>query len=239
MTFRETSPPFDLMDLGRMAYAPAMEVQRRAHRRVLAGAAAPTLILVEHEPVITLSKRRCAATNLRAPQEVLARLGIEVHQTDRGGDITYHGPGQVVLYPIVELASYRLNIGRYMRWLEQIVIDAVAAFGVQTFREPKLAGVWAHDPQHGPATAAKLCAVGVRVERGVTLHGAALNVNTCLEHFQTIVPCGLADRPVTSLERLLGASAPAFEAVKRRVVESFGHGLANLVATPGPMPASF
>jgi lipoyl(octanoyl) transferase len=218
----------ELLDLGRMAYVPALEKQRTVHHRVLEGDAPPTLILVEHDPVITLSARRGAAANLVAPPARLAALGIDVQPTDRGGDITYHGPGQLVAYPILRLGDYGLSLGGYMRFLEQTVIETVAEFGVNAAVENGATGVWAA----GRYAPAKLCAFGVRVRRGVTLHGLALNVTTDLSHFDTIVPCGLAGRAVTSLERLLGEATPSMGAVKSELTRVMRERLTR----PAPSP---
>lgn len=203
-------------DLGRIAYAPAFERQRLAHDEVLAAREqgsplAGVILLVEHDPVITLTRR--AAPNLIATPAQLARAGVEVAETDRGGDITYHGPGQLVVYPILDLQRLGWNLHRYMRELEQVVIDACAGWGVQARRDPGATGVWVGEPP------AKVCAMGVRIRRWVTMHGLALNVTTDLSHFDLIVPCGLPDRPVTSLHRLLDAQCPPMDAVKRALVE--------------------
>jgi len=213
------SPRVDVRRLGRRPYGEADALQRRVHEAVVAGRSPSTLLVLEHEPVITVSRRRGAAGHVRADRRTLARHGIEVAETDRGGDVTYHGPGQLVVWPIVRLADYRLNVGRYLRLLEEAVIEAVAGFGVTAHRDPApgLTGVWVAPAGAGPA--AKLCAMGVRVRRGVSLHGLALNVRTDLAHFAHIVPCGLADRPVTSLEALLGRRAPTLEAAGERVSE--------------------
>jgi len=211
---------FQGIDLGRLPYAEALAVQRQYHQRVLAGAAPMTLLLLEHDPVITVSRRRSAPGHLRASSRQLAQLGIDVQPTDRGGDITYHGPGQLVAWPILKLSRLGMNVGRYVRWLEQVVIDTVAAFGVEAHRDPQHRGVWI-----AATPPAKLCAVGVRVRRNVTMHGLALNVSTNLAHFRTIVPCGLADRAVTSLEQLLGPAAPAMPQVRDRLVETMREAL--------------
>lgn len=211
--------PLNVLDLGRLAYAPALEIQRQIHERVLAGGPA-TLILVEHEPVITVSQRRESARHLLAGPQRLAQLGIDVQPTDRGGDITYHGPGQLVVYPILRLGDYHLNLSRYMRMLEQVVIDTAGAFGVAAHREAGATGVWV-----GVEVAAKICALGVRIRRNTTLHGLALNVSTDLSHFDTIVPCGLAGRGVTSLQALLKDRTPAMEAVKRELTSRFDEAL--------------
>ncbi len=198
-----------VIDLGRMPYRAAYDEQRRVHEQVVAGDAPPTVLTVEHEPVITVSRRRGAGENVLLPSERLAELGIDVQETDRGGDVTYHGPGQLVVYPIIRLNDYRLNVGRYIKLLEQVVIDTVAAFGVEVFRVEGCTGVWVEPCSQRiairglPPTPLKLAAIGVRVSRGVTLHGLALNVTTDLSHFDTIVPCGLAGKGVTSLGRVL------------------------------------
>lgn len=212
------SPSPRVTDLGRLAYLPALEFQRATHQRVLEQLDPPTILLVEHDPVITVSQRADAPRHLLADAARLARLGIEVQPTDRGGDITYHGPGQLVVYPILPLAAYGLNLSRYMRLLEQAVIDAAAKWGVAALREPGATGVWARptNPPDGPT--AKLCALGVRIRRNITMHGLALNVSTDLSHFDTIVPCGLAGRGVTSLQRLLGDDAPSMPTAKRDLV---------------------
>lgn len=203
-------------DLGRMAYAPAFERQRLAHEEVLASREsgsplAGVILLVEHDPIITLTRR--AAPNLIATPAQLARAGVEVAETDRGGDITYHGPGQLVVYPLLDLQRLGWNLHRYMRELEQVVIDACAGWGVEASRDPGATGVWVGEPP------AKVCAMGVRIRRWVTMHGLAINVTTELSHFDLIVPCGLPGRPVTSLQRLLGAQCPPMDAVKRALVE--------------------
>jgi lipoyl(octanoyl) transferase len=213
-------------DLGRMAYATALAIQRETAERVIAGEDEPNaLLLVEHDPVITVSQRRESARHLLAPPEVLRKLGIDVQPTDRGGDITYHGPGQLVAYPIVRLDGFGLNLSRYMRLLEQVTIDTLAAFGVEAFREAGATGVWVSSPDRSAKPqAVKICALGVRIRRGVTMHGLALNVTTDLSHFQTIVPCGLVGRAVTSLAAL-GVTV-SMDEVKSRLVEHFERSLA-------------
>jgi lipoyl(octanoyl) transferase len=209
--------PLGILDLGRAPYGSAYEAQVREHAAVLAardsGRPIPgTLILVEHDPAITVSNRAGAESNLLATPEVLARAGVEVARTDRGGDITYHGPGQLVAYPILDLNLLNLGLHDYMRLLESAVIDTCAGFGIRAEREEKATGVWVTPP--GGGARSKLCAMGVRVRRWVSMHGLALNVTTNLEHFDLINPCGLG-RPVTSLERLLGGRAPSFADVKK------------------------
>ena len=227
--------PLEVTDLGRLAYVDALDTQRRLNQAVIDGSAPPTLLLVEHEPVITISHRRDAGKHLLASNERLRALGIDVQPTDRGGDITYHGPGQLVAYPIVRLTPLGLNLGRYMRLLEQVVIATLADFGVHGTCERGATGVWV-DPERfrvtsfkfqvedkeacgsNPSAMSKICAMGVRVRKNTTMHGLALNVNTDLSHFDTIVPCGLHGRSVTSLTELLGDDAPTMPQTKEALV---------------------
>lgn len=226
----ESTLILDVIDLGRMEYRAAMERQRSLHERVSAGEAGPSVLLVEHDPVITISRRRGAKDHLLANTETLAELGITVEETDRGGDITYHGPGQIVAYPIVRLQDFGLNLGRYMRLLEAAVIAAVADYGVQGHTQPGATGVWVSRGRLSePEGGAKLCAMGVRIRRQTTMHGLALNVTTDLQHFATIDPCGLGGRPVTSLERLLEnleTTVPSIAGVKCAVAARLSEGLA-------------
>lgn len=208
-----------VVDLRSMPYAEAYAVQLAHHAEVLAArdAGSPEIgriLLVEHDPpVITISRRPGAAAHLLATPELLARSGVTLAETDRGGDITYHGPGQLVVYPIVDLNLLRLGLHDYMRLLEQAVIDACASFGVATQQDRSATGVWT-----AADTPAKIAAMGVRVRKWVTLHGLALNVAPDLSHFGLIVPCGLAGRPVTSLHELLGADCPTMPEVKGELV---------------------
>ncbi|MHC5113243.1 MAG: lipoyl(octanoyl) transferase LipB [Planctomycetota bacterium] len=219
---RESVSALRVRDLGRMPYAEALELQRELQQEVIAGRERPHapmhLLLVEHDPpVITVSRRRTARTHLLAAPERLSGEGVEVVETDRGGDITYHGPGQLVVYPILDLNVLGLRLHSYMRFLEGIVIDTLEDYGVVGHRDPEATGVWV-----GPGPAArKICAMGVRVSRWVSMHGLALNVTTNLEHFGLIVPCGLVGREVTSLEQELGAGCPSMDDVKRAITDRF------------------
>ena len=215
------APDLAVLDLGRMSYAAAYEKQEQMHAAVVDARTPPGLLLVEHDPVITISRRPKARRHLLADKSMLGRLGIDLQETNRGGDITYHGPGQIVAYPILHLGILGMNIGQYMRMLEQVVIDTVAAFGIAAKRVLRCTGVWVDNPQPHPSPLAKLAALGVRVKRNVTLHGLALNVTTNLAHYETIVPCGLVGRPVTSLERLLDDRVPTMETVKAEMVHQF------------------
>ncbi len=192
----------ETIDLGRVRYRAADALQRKHHAEVVAGRdqspAPQRLLLLEHDPaVITVSKRAGADTNLLASPEHLASIGVDLERTDRGGDVTWHGPGQLVAWPIVDLNRFGLGLHAWMRLMEQAVIDTLAEFGIEGFRDDEATGVWVKDDRD--PRGAKICAMGVRVSKWVTLHGLALNVNPDLSQFGLIVPCGLLDRPVTSM----------------------------------------
>ncbi len=211
-----------VVHLDRLPYREAYDRQLAAWQRVFDAreAAAPVpgeLLLVEHDPpVITVSQRPSARDHLTAPPHLLAARGVTVEDTDRGGDITYHGPGQLVAYPILDLNHLGLRLHDYMRLLEQAVIDTLARFNITGERDPGATGVWVRDRS---GSLAKVCAMGIRVKRWISLHGLALNVTTNLDHFNLIVPCGLA-RPVTSLHALLGDRCPTMQQVQLALVES-------------------
>ena len=224
---RSNPANIEVIDLGRLGYRPAFERQQQRNQAVIDGEAAQAIFTVEHDPVITISHRKSAADHLVASPDLLEQLGIDVCETNRGGDITYHGPGQLVVYPILRLADHGLNLSSYMRLLEQIVIDTLATWNIQAHRDPEATGVWVLEAELPGATSgekllgagAKVCALGVRVRKNVTLHGLALNITTNLDHFKTIVPCGLVGRPVTSMAQLLGERCPSFTQVRQRLVE--------------------
>lgn len=202
---------FRVEQLGQVAYPEALRLQRERVAQRKAGESPDTLLLLEHPHVYTFG-RNGKREHLLATPEFLRSLGAEVFETDRGGDITYHGPGQLVGYPILDLTQHRRDLGWYMRSLEQIFIDAAADFGVQGGRLAGATGVWVGDN--------KLVAMGVHVSRWVTSHGFAFNVNTDLKYFDWIVPCGLRNKGVTSLARCLGRPVP-MDFVMERVVEHF------------------
>jgi len=197
-------------NLGRLDYGSALGVQQRLVEERKQGKAGDHLLLVEHPHVITLG-RNGHLENLLASDEVLERAGVSFYPTDRGGDITYHGPGQLVGYPIVDLREWHRDVGAYVRALEQAIIDTVADYGITAGRIPKLTGVWVGER--------KLAAIGVHISRWVTSHGFALNVTTDLNYFHYIVPCGLT-KPVTSMAAL-GARANV-EEVGRTLAAHFG-----------------
>ena len=196
--------------LGRLDYGRALDVQREAAQARKAGLAGDQLLLVEHPHVITLG-RKGQMSNLLASAEILERAGISFFPTDRGGDVTYHGPGQLVGYPILDLREWKRDVGAYVRALEQCIIDTLADYGIVSGRIPKLTGVWVDDR--------KIAAIGVHLSRWVTSHGFALNVSTDLSYFQYIVPCGLT-RPVTSMAAL-GVRA-SMDEVSERFAVHFG-----------------
>lgn len=194
-----------------MSYAEAYARQVAAvedvvSRRETARAMIGTVFFVEHEPVVTVSRRPEAKKNLIASEEMLRAAGVEVQETDRGGDVTYHGPGQIVCYPVVDLNILNLGIHAYMRLLEQAVIDTCAEYGVECGRDAGATGVWTLDADGTPAS--KIAACGVRVRKWVSMHGLALNVDPDMRHFQLIVPCGLVGRQVTSLKLELKEKSP-------------------------------
>jgi lipoyl(octanoyl) transferase len=201
----------EVRDLGRCGYREAWEVQLELVRRRKRGSVCDQLLFVEHPPTITMGRNADAAHILAAPDR-LRQLGFSVEETDRGGDVTYHGPGQVVAYPILDLKQWRRDVGAYLRALEDVIMAVLLDFGVGSHRVEGLTGVWVAD--------SKIAAIGVHLSRWVSSHGLALNVSTNLDHFQWIVPCGLT-KPVTSLERVLG-QAPSRKAVIESMSARFG-----------------
>ena len=198
-------------DLDTLPYRDAWARQEAAHADVVAGGP-ERILLVEHPPTVTLGRRADdSRRHLCVAEGELKRRGVDLVESDRGGDVTYHGPGQLVAYPIVRLADHGLSVGGYVRLLQEAVVACVGRFGVAARLDPGCVGVWADRPD---GATAKLCAFGVRVKRGVTLHGLALNVETDLRPFGLIVPCGIEGRTVTSLHQLLGRHAPSFAAVR-------------------------
>jgi len=214
-------------DLGLIPYADACALQQRLAAARKAGAIDDVFLLCEHLHVITLG-RNASRANLLASENVLRQKGVELHSTNRGGDITYHGPGQIVGYPIVNLANIKRDVGWYVRTLEETMIRASADFGVTSYRVPGKTGIWVRAGD----TEEKLAAIGVHISRWVTSHGFAYNVSTDLRYFDLIIPCGIADRKATSLEKLLSRSV-ALDEVKPRLT----HHLSDLFSL-APRPAS-
>ena len=222
-----------------MAYGDALELQRALAEERKADRIDDTLLLVEHPPVLTLGVRGDGGrSHLLVPPQVLQSRGIQVFETGRGGDITYHGPGQLVAYPIISLKPDRCDVHRYVRDLETVIIRTCADYGLATGRIAGLTGVWVGPEKNDMAR--KVAAIGVRISRWVTSHGFALNVSTDLDDFGLIVPCGISDRGVTSLARELG-DAPSLVDVGARVAhhfaEVFDRALVQApVAGPGEVP---
>jgi lipoyl(octanoyl) transferase len=197
-------------DLGRMSYGEAFGIQSKIASERKQGLGVDHLLFVEHPHTITIG-RDGHAEHLLAPEETLRRSGIELFESDRGGDVTYHGPGQIVAYPIVDLRDWKRDVGAFVRAIEQVLIDTLADFGIAAERIAGLTGVWTEQ--------GKVAAIGVHLSRWVSTHGWALNVSTDLQYFQYIVPCGLA-KPVTSMAALGVHADP--EDVKSRLIRHFG-----------------
>ncbi len=197
-------------ELGRIAYGDALAMQQQIAAARKAGETPDHLLLLEHPHVITLG-RNGHLENLLASEEILSRAGISFYPTDRGGDVTYHGPGQLVGYPILDLREWKRDVGAYVRSVEQAIIDTLADYGIAAGRIPGLTGVWVDDR--------KIAAIGVHLSRWVTSHGFALNVHTDLNYFKYIVPCGLT-KPVTSMSQLGVRATP--EEVGRKLAVHFG-----------------
>ena len=187
-----------------MSYAEGLDLQKKLVDQRKRGEISDQLLLLEHPPVITLGvKTRNDRSHVIATDETLSAEGVEVFETGRGGDVTYHGPGQLVGYPILDLKPDRCDVHRYVRDLEEVMIQAAASFGVAARRIEGLTGAWVGEE--------KLAAIGVRIARWITSHGFAFNVSTTLQHFDLIVPCGITDKGVTSLQKLLGRDVPMAE----------------------------
>jgi len=200
--------------LGLVRYDDALAMQRALVEERRAGHVPDLLLLLEHPPVITLGvKGDGGRANVVATDDRLAELGIEIQETGRGGDVTYHGPGQIIGYPILDLRPDRCDVHRYVRDLEDVMMRVCARYGVAAGRIKGLTGTW--------AGAEKIGAIGVRISRWITSHGFAFNVSTDLDHFRLIVPCGISDRGVTSLEKVTGRPARIDE-VEDAVIGCFG-----------------
>jgi len=217
--------------LGRVPYEPAWTLQQQVQRRLIAAkrqsppeTVPHVLLLVEHPPVYTLGKSG-NADHLLLPKDELEARGVSFFHIDRGGDITYHGPGQLVGYPILDLDRFFTDLGRYLRTLEDVIIRTCADYGLDADRVEGRTGTWIGPGGRGPER--KICAMGVRCSRWVTMHGFAFNLNTDLDYFGHIVPCGIADRGVTSLARELNRLIDEAEATAHVV-----HHLAALLDTP-------
>jgi lipoyl(octanoyl) transferase len=215
--------------LGLVSYDDALALQRELVEERRAGHIPDTLLLLEHPHVITLGvKARGTMANILVSKETLAARGVELFETGRGGDVTYHGPGQLVGYPILDLRPDRCDVHRYVRDLEDVLMRVTADYGFAATRVAGFSGAWVGQE--------KIAAIGVRISRWITSHGFALNVNTDLSQFDVIVPCGIPDKGVTSLARLLGRSV-SMEDVMTRVAHHFGDVFDRQPATTAPAAA--
>jgi lipoyl(octanoyl) transferase len=201
-----------VIDLGRTDYKECWDLQQRLLEQRIADEIGDLLLLTEHDHVYTIGKSG-HDDHLLASDEELKSKGVAVYHNDRGGDITYHGPGQLVGYPILDLNNYYLDLHRYLRDIEEVIIRTLAQCGVNGVRDPRYTGVWVDN--------AKICAIGVKTSRWVTMHGFALNVNTDLTYFNQIVPCGIVGKGVTSLSQVIRQEIDMSE-VSHRLAQHFG-----------------
>ena len=206
-----TSRKFDYIDLGAIDYQEAWDIQKHTFELRYKKEIEDTFYLLEHPHTYTLGKV-ADKNNLISTPQFLEKYGIKIYEIDRGGDITYHGPGQIVGYPIIDLKNWKQDTHLYLRQLEQLIIDVCSEYGIETGRRPGLTGVWIEDR--------KIAAIGIKVSRWITMHGFAFNVNTDLNLFNGIIPCGIKDKAVTSLEKELGEKVDLNE-VKRKLVKNF------------------
>ena len=217
MSFPSDVRQLEVRRLGLIRYDEALGLQRELVEERRANRVPDLLLLLEHPPVITLGVRsEVSRANVVATDERLAELGVAIHETGRGGDVTYHGPGQIVGYPILDLRPDRCDVHKYVRDLEDVMMRACADYGVSAGRIAGLTGTWVGTEKIG--------AIGIRISRWITSHGFAFNVRTDLDHFKLIVPCGISDRGVTSLEKVTGRSLQMREvedAIVRRFAEVF------------------
>jgi lipoyl(octanoyl) transferase len=211
-------PTLLVTDLGLLSWSEAYALQQRIVAARKAGAIDDVLLFCQHPHILTLG-RNASRKNLLASENVLRQKNVELRETNRGGDITYHGPGQIVGYPILDLDPIRRDVHWYVRTLEEAMIRASADFGITAFRIPGKTGIWVQPPGNVPEE--KLAAIGVHISRWVTSHGFAFNVSTDLRYFDLIIPCGIADRKATSLEKLLNR-AVSLDEVMPRLASHFG-----------------
>ena len=208
-----------VVDLGSLSYAAALELQRDvARRRITGEIAEDVLLLVEHPPVVTLG-RTAQGSNLIVSPDFLASHGVELFEVERGGDITFHGPGQLVGYPVIDLKRHRKDLHWYLRQVEEALIQAIGAFGIAGGRVDKYTGVWVEADRDSRR---KIASIGVHARDWVTWHGFALNVNTDLRYFDLIIPCGIAGVTMTSVARELRQGSADIRAVAHEVTGAFG-----------------
>ncbi len=225
------NPPVQWHRLGRVEYGDGLELQRQFQEARRASLVPDTLLLLEHPPVLTLG-RGAHETNIITPKAQLDALGVETFETDRGGDVTYHGPGQIVGYPLLHLEPGRQDVRKYVRAIEELMIRTVADWGITATRFEKWPGVWVAESRRGGPR--KLAALGVHLSRWYTKHGFALNVSTNLAHFELIVPCGIREAGVTSMRDELQADVPVAD-VEARIAHHF-RDVFECEVSPAPEP---
>lgn len=201
-----------LNDLGRIGYRDAWELQESLRERRISNEVPDTLLILEHDPVFTLGKRDCSDDFL-SPMSDVEKDGIEVVKCNRGGRVTYHGPGQIVGYFVCELASFGLGVKEFVHAIESMCMDVLSNYGIDALRDNEHPGLWV-----GPN---KIVAIGLNISHGITQHGFAMNVDLDLAPYRHIVACGIRDRGVTSMERILGERNPSMDQVKQTVIRSF------------------
>ena len=217
------APPLDVRRLGLVPYADGLELQRALVEERRASRIPDTLLLLQHPHVVTIGVKKEGRSHIIASPEQLSARGVEVFETGRGGDVTYHGPGQIVGYPILDLNPDRRDVHHYVRDLEEVMIRVCADYGLAAGRVKGMSGAWVpstRSARSGQAAEAKIGAIGVRISRWITSHGFAFNVTTDVDFFNLIVPCGIADRGVTSLASAIGRD-PELSEVEDRFVEHF------------------
>ncbi len=202
-----------VLDLGLRDYKEVWDLQKTIHERRVAGKIPDLLILVEHNPVITMGKSG-KQNNIRFPVDFLKEKGVEYFQIERGGDVTYHGPGQLVGYPIFNVRDGLAGIKPFINRTEKVIIALLDDFGIESYRKEGMIGVWTEQ--------GKICSIGVAVKRWVSYHGFALNVNTDLTYFDLIVPCGLKNVEMTSMQKILGRTI-SIDGVKAKLIERFSN----------------
>ncbi len=219
-----------LVELGLVEYGEAFQLQRAVAAAREVGALPDTLITLEHPPVLTLG-RRANRMNIIAPEEWLRREGVSVHQSSRGGDVTYHGPGQLVGYPILALRPLGMGASAYVHTLERVIMDVLQEYGIEARQDPHYIGVWVGEE--------KVAAIGVAISGGITTHGFALNVDPNLAHFRLINPCGITDKGVTSMAGLLGHSVTVSE-VRSRLIRHFARlfGMEMVACSPSDLASA-
>ncbi len=223
------SADVEALRLGSVPYDAALALQRERRLAVERGTAREAVFLLQHPPVFTLG-RNASESNLLLSREALAKLGVAVVETDRGGDVTYHGPGQLVAYPIIHLDRRSMSIRGYLRTLEQAIIETLAGFGITAGRVDGFTGVW--------VAGAKVAAIGIAVHHGISFHGVAINVDPNMDHWRLIVPCGIPDKPVTSLAALLG-EAPRMREVEDAFAAALDRALTAAALPHGSKTESF